>query len=88
MMRVGKKKKPLQRFLVIFLFAGHGLLVEGQQILIYNEFDPKERFYKLLRAEAKLRAYAEIYPNSYIISIFACCRQMYDPGWMHGQCLS
>ena len=74
MLRAGKKKKPLDKFLVIFLFAGHGLMVEGQQNLLYNEFDNREKFYRLLRAEAKLRTFAEIYPNSYIISIFACCR--------------
>ena len=74
MLRTGKKKKPIDKYLVIFLFAGHGLMVEGQQNLLYNDFDPKEKFYKLLRAEAKLRTFAEIYPNSYIISIFACCR--------------
>ena len=30
MLRQGKKKKPLEKYLVIFLFAGHGLMVEGQ----------------------------------------------------------
>ena len=73
---------------MIFLFAGHGLMQEGQQVLLYNEFDARDKFYRLLRAEAKLRTFAEIYPNSYIISIFACCRQMHDPTWMKGQCLS
>ena len=63
-------------------------MVEGQQNLLYNEFDNNQKFYRLLRAEAKLRTFAEIYPNSYIISIFACCRQMYDPSWMKGECLS
>ena len=29
MLRAGKKKKPLDKYLVIFLFAGHGLMVEG-----------------------------------------------------------
>ena len=88
MLKAGKKKKPLEKYLLIFLFAGHGLMVDGLQNLVYNEFDPNSKFYKLLRAEAKLRAYAEIYPNSYIISIFACCRQNYDPSWMKGQCIS
>ena len=42
----------------------------------------------MFRAEAKLRVFAEIYPNSYIISIFASCRQTYDPTWMLGTCIS
>ena len=78
----------MEKYLLIFLFAGHGLVMDGQQVLLYNEFDPKEKFYKIMRAEQKLRAYAETYQNSYIVSIFACCRQNYDPSWMRGQCLS
>ena len=31
---------------------------------------------------------AESYPNSYIIAVFACCRQLYDESWMKGTCLS
>ena len=32
----------------------------------------------MCQAEAKLRGWAEIYPNAYIIGIFACCRQLYS----------
>ena len=35
-------------------------------------------------AEAKLRLWAEIFPNAYIVGIFACCRQLYDPAKMTG----
>ena len=41
----------------------------------------------LFKAEAKLRLWAEIYPNCYIIGIFACCRQLYDHSTMTG-CIS
>ena len=54
------------------------------QCLLYNEYDPRNKFYKILMAEAKLRGWAEIYPNSYIIGIFACCRQLYDQPTMSG----
>ena len=73
-LRDGKKKVPKKNYLVIFLFAGHGILKDGTQMMLYNEYDTKKKFYKMLQAEAKLRIWAEIYPNSYIIGIFACCR--------------
>ena len=57
--------------------------------MLYNEFNPKTNFYALFRAEKKLRQFAEIYPNAYVIGIFACCRQMYDHTWMEGgSCIS
>ena len=65
-------------YLVIFLFAGHGMLYEGRQVLLYNEFEKSTRFYKMFLAEQKLRSFAELYPNAYLIGIFACCRQLHD----------
>ena len=78
----------MEKYLVIFLFAGHGLQLDGMQVMLYNEFNQKQSFYKLFRAEAKLRSYAEIYHNAYIIGIFACCRQTFDHTWMEGKCIS
>ena len=46
--------------------------------MVYNEKDKNYQFYKLLKAERKLRLWAEIYPNAYIVGIFACCRQLRD----------
>ena len=56
--------------------------------MLYNEFDKTEKFYKRLKAECQLRIMAETFTNSYVIAIFACCRQLYDPTWMKGVCLS
>ena len=56
--------------------------------MLYNEFDRTEKFYKRLKAECQLRIMAETFTNSYVIAIFACCRQLYDPTWMKGVCLS
>ena len=78
-LRESKKMKPPEKHLIVFLFAGHGVLRDGMQFLIYNEWNKREKFYHMLSAEAKLRSWAEIYPHAYIISIFACCRQLYDP---------
>ena len=86
-LRADKKKKPVEKTLLLFLFAGHGILKDGIQWLLLNEFEEKTGFYKLLNAEGKLRFWAEIYPNAYIIGIFACCRQLYDHKTMSG-CIS
>ena len=71
-LRKGKEKSPTVKYLIFFLFAGHGVKRNGMQEMAYNEFDKKTCFYRMFKAEAKLRMYAEIYPNSYIIGIFAC----------------
>ena len=84
----GKKKQPMEKYLILFLFAGHGLLKQGMQEMVYNEFDNNTKFYKMYKAEKKLRLYAEIYPNAYVIGIFACCRQIWDHNWMQDQCVS
>ena len=46
--------------------------------MVYNECDSNTMKPKMLRAECKLRSWAKIYPNAYIIGIFACCRQLFS----------
>ena len=50
-LRLGKKARPPESYLVIILFAGHGILKDGMQMLLYNEYDQATGFYKLLKAE-------------------------------------
>lgn len=76
----------MEKYLIVCLFAGHGFMIDGLQVMICNEFNQKERFYKVFKAESLLRCYAEIYPNSYMIGIFACCRQIQPK--FYGQCIS
>ena len=57
--RKGKRARPVENYLIIFLFAGHGILKDGVQHLLYNEYDTKTQFYKLFAAEKKLRAWSE-----------------------------
>ena len=82
--RNGKKARPVENYLVVLLFAGHGILKDGVQHVLLNQYDAKTQFYKLLAVEKKLRGWSEFYHNSYLISIFACCRQNYDPITMTG----
>ena len=42
-------------YLLIFFFAGHGVLFEGSQAILLNEFDKRSGFYKMKKVEAKLR---------------------------------
>ena len=51
----GKQQKI--NYLTIFLFAGHGILKNGMQNLVLNEYDDDTKFYKLLPAEEKIRLY-------------------------------
>lgn len=78
----------MEKYIIIFLFAGHGLQKNGMQEMVYNEFDEKKRFYRTFKAEIKLRSFAEIYPNSYVIGIFACCRQPFEYVWNENKCVS
>ena len=64
--------------MVFSVFAGHGILKLGTQTLVTNEFDEHEKFYKLIDVEHKMRYLSESYTNGYIITVFACCRQLFD----------
>ena len=75
---------PQENYVVISVFAGHGILKLGTQWLVTNEFDEYDGFYKLLDVEHKMRNLSEAYTNGYIITIFACCRELYDHTFMCG----
>ena len=64
-------------YLVIFLFSGHGLLEDGQHSMLFNEYDDGTKFYKKLKVEAQIRHFAHTFPNSYMLTIFSSCRQLY-----------
>ena len=70
-----------KRYVIFYLFACHGIHKEGTQYVAINELDAETGFYQLFDAEKKIRDFAETYPNSYHIAIFACCRQLFNPSW-------
>ena len=49
------KEKPLETILILVLFAGHGMINDGRQVLLVNEFDKSKTFYKLIGAEENIR---------------------------------
>ena len=84
MIKEGQESKPPVNYLVIFLFAGHGMIKEGAQVLLYNEFDENTGYYKMFKAEETIRQWAAQFQNSYFMGIFACCRQLYNSDTMEG----
>ena len=83
-LRKSKKSKPIEKYLIFFLFATHGILKDGKQFIFVNEFNHNQDYYYRIAIESKLRSWASIFPHSYLISIFACCRQLYNEKTMVG----
>ena len=42
-----------------------------------NELDKRTRYYRLYGAEHELRLWATKHHNSFLVGIFACCREIY-----------
>ena len=49
--RLGQVGPVKTNYTIFFLFAGHGLLADGGQAIVLNEFDNRKKFYTLFRAE-------------------------------------
>ena len=78
-LRVAKKSSPAENILTVVLFAGRGMFFEGYQVLLYDESDPSNGFFKKFVAEKKICSWAEIYHNAYIICIMSCDRNIHNP---------
>ena len=72
-----------ERVLVTYLFAGHGLDVEGIQSVAINEFEEKKQFYRLNLAEGRIKTLARKHKHSYHVVVFSCCREVYSPSMKH-----
>ena len=70
--------EPHCNFLVFYIFACHGIVDSGKQTVMVNDFNKRTRYYHLYGAEHELRLWATKHSNSYLIGIFACCREMYN----------
>ena len=77
---------PETNHLIIYIAAGHGMNVDGQQVLLVNQFDKNERFYKWFAIEKEIRMIAKHFPhNTYQLGIFACCREIYKESYHKGR---
>ena len=57
--------EPNTNFLIVYVFAGHGMDAFGKQVMLLNEYNKKTGFYQMFGAEAEIRDIAKYYPNSY-----------------------
>ena len=72
------KASPDNTFLLVYALAGHGMQMDGRQIILINQYDKKTGFYKLWGIEADIRRLAKANTNAYIIGLFACCREIFS----------
>ena len=77
-LKEAEEERPSEKYLVICLFATHGVIKGGTQQIIVNEYDRRTKFYRLFPAEKNMSNLAMNLSNSYVIGVFACCRQEYD----------
>ena len=64
-------------FGIIFL-AGHGMILDGNQTILLNEYCSRSEFYELYKIEAHVRTLTRNFKNSYLVVIAACCRQIFN----------
>jgi hypothetical protein len=69
-------EKP-KKALIIQFFAGHGMTYNGEQVLLGNDFDEKNEWYKFLKVEQFVRTMANFNSNIYFFTVFACCREKF-----------
>ena len=59
------RESPAENFLIVYVLASHGMIVDGQQVVLLNQFDERTRYYKMWSAERDIREIAETFANSY-----------------------
>ena len=83
MVRTYLKKRaesnPDSRILIFYACAGHGMQLDGMQVLVINQCNDKIGFYEWWGIEADIRRMAKGFPNTFSVAIFACCREVYSP---------
>jgi hypothetical protein len=55
------RENPLQNHLIIYILAGHGMHDNGKQIVLLNEWDGPNSFYKVWNVEEDIEKIAETY---------------------------
>ena len=69
---------PDKKVLIVLAMAGHGMQMDGRQIVLVNTFNRKRNFYEFWPVEADVRDISGKYRNSYVVALFACCREIYS----------
>ena len=55
LIRQGRRSKPVKNYLVIYIFAGHGVMKDGEHCLLTNEYDKMARFYRMVPVENSIK---------------------------------
>ena len=71
------KSLPEETVLALSCFASHGMIQDGRQVILLNEFLSTKGFYKIFGVEENIRLMAQKFPNAYLVVIFACCREIH-----------
>ena len=72
------KKSGNKKIAIVWCFACHGVQANGMQAVVVNEYNQRLRYYKLWYVENMIRKFARSHPNSFHLSIFACCREVFE----------
>ena len=70
----------------LFCYAGHGMIQNGTQCILLNQFDKKTGFYKLHQLEKQIRRITQNNHNMYVVAIAACCRENFSTD-RHSGCI-
>ena len=63
----------------MYVFACHGIQMDGRQMVVINAYDKKTTFYKMVPAEHDIRDGANKNKHAFYLGIFACCREIFNP---------
>ena len=77
---------PEKYHVLAFIMAGHGMNFKGTQAVVLNEFCKSKGWYKFWAIEDDCRDIAKRYTNSYVLAVFACCRELYSQTKHHDGC--
>ena len=80
------KDSPDLKHFCLLLFAGHGMINNGVQCFVLNQFSRLDQWYKLIAVEIDIRSLSKQCKNSYQVSVFACCRENFTKA-LHSGCV-
>ena len=72
------EKSPKENIVIVYVLSGHGMIHDGRQVLLLNEFDKESKFYKFWPVEQHIRHIAKRHKNSYQIAFNSSCRQVFN----------
>ena len=73
------KKNRKKKILIVYAYAGHGIMENAAECVVTNSWHSKTKFYALFRAERTIRALARSFTNTFHLALWACCREIANP---------